>query len=34
MWKYTARPGRTTGDYGAWALHAGYLRLQAHTQNM
>jgi hypothetical protein len=30
-------PWRWTGDvqyFGAWALHAGYLRLQTHTQNM
>ena len=33
-WKYTVQPGSTTGDYGAWALHAGYLRLQTPTQNM
>jgi len=24
----------TGGQYGACALHAGYLRLQAHTQRM
>jgi hypothetical protein len=26
--------GNCYGKYGACALHAGYLRPQAHTQNM
>jgi len=27
-------PRQATGQYGACALHAGYLRLQTHTKNM
>jgi len=31
--KYS-RSGLATNDYSACAFHAGYLRLQTHTQNM
>ena len=36
MWESTAEPGRPqmTIEYSACALHAGYIRLQTHTQNM
>jgi hypothetical protein len=26
--------GQATDNYGARAMHAGYLRLRTHTQNM
>ena len=32
MWKNTAEPERPQWQYGTWAFHAGYLRLQTHTQ--
>ena len=31
MWEKTVEPGRLHGTY---PLHAGYLRLQTHLQNM
>jgi hypothetical protein len=34
IWKKNDRAGQTMYDHGTWALHAGYLRLQTHTQNM
>jgi len=36
MWKNIVEQGRPqmTIQYGACAVHAGYLRLQTHTQNM
>jgi len=36
MWENMVKPVRPqmTVQYGACALHAGILRLQAHTQNM
>jgi len=36
MWKYIVQPDRPqmTIQYGACALHAGYLRVQTHTQNI
>jgi hypothetical protein len=35
-WNYIVQPDRSqiAIKYGELALHAGYLRLQAHTQNM
>jgi len=33
MEKYD-RPQQAIDDHGTWGLHAGYLRLQTHTQNM
>jgi hypothetical protein len=34
MWKSVVDPDNHRRQYGAFALHAGYLRLQTHTQNM
>jgi len=36
MWKNFLEPERPQmkGQYGACALHAGYLSLQTHTENM
>ena len=34
IWKKYGRSGQVIGGYGVYALHAGYLRLQMHTQNM
>jgi hypothetical protein len=35
MWKKYCRSGQATQrEYGVFALHAGYLRLQIHTQYM
>jgi hypothetical protein len=34
MWENTVQPDRPQLHYGACSLHAGYLRLQTHTQNM
>jgi len=35
MWKYTVeRAGPQTIQYGVCVLHAGYLRLQTHIQNL
>ena len=36
MWKNTAEPDRRqiTIQYGACALHGGYLKLPKHSQNM
>ena len=36
MWKNVIEPDRPqmTIEYGACSLHAGYLRLQTHTQSM
>ena len=33
-WKNPVEPGRPQMTYGACSLHAGYLCLQTHTQNM
>jgi len=32
MWENFVDPGRSQMAYGAYALHAGYLRLHTHTQ--
>ena len=32
--KKNCRAGQATDNYGACELHAGYLRLQTHAQNM
>jgi len=34
MWKNVVQPGRPQMTIGACPLHAGKLRLQAHTQDM
>jgi hypothetical protein len=34
MWERIVEPGRPQIEHGACALHAEYLRLQIHTQNM
>jgi hypothetical protein len=34
MWKIIVEPERHRWQYGACALHPGYLRLQTHTQNI
>jgi len=34
MWNNLAQPGRPQMAVRASALHAGYLRLKRHTQNM
>jgi len=34
MWKNTVEQDSHRTQYGACALHSGYLRLQTHTHNM